>query len=88
MYYVRFCSATVVASLILFKGFNTTNTVSLLCGFVVTFLGFHILNLVILDETAQDSDGALALGGGSSLWHDHVHQRSTNSLNSPHTPLF
>ncbi|PPQ65113.1 hypothetical protein CVT24_003004 [Panaeolus cyanescens] len=48
MYYVTFSSATIVASLILFQGFNTTdasNTFSLLAGFIITFLGVHILNL-------------------------------------------
>lgn len=48
MYYVCFSTATIVASLILFQGFNTTsgtNTLSLLSGFVVTFLGVHLLNL-------------------------------------------
>lgn len=54
MYYVGFSSATIVASLILFQGFNTTdgtNTLSLLCGFIVTFLGVHLLNL------SRKSDG-------------------------------
>ncbi|KAJ3998096.1 DUF803-domain-containing protein [Lentinula boryana] len=48
MYYVGFTSATIVASLILFQGFNTDNTasaVSLLCGFAVTFLGVHVLDI-------------------------------------------
>ncbi|KAF8581276.1 DUF803-domain-containing protein [Ramaria rubella] len=48
MYYVTFSTATIVASLILFQGFNTTSatdTLSLLTGFVVTFLGVHLLNL-------------------------------------------
>lgn len=48
MYYVGFSTATIVASLILFQGFNTTggtNTVTLLAGFIVTFLGVHLLNL-------------------------------------------
>ncbi|KAF8156809.1 magnesium transporter NIPA-domain-containing protein [Crassisporium funariophilum] len=48
MYYVGFSTATIVASLILFQGFNTqdyTNILSLLAGFVVTFLGVHLLNL-------------------------------------------
>lgn len=48
MYYVGFSSATIVASLILFQGFNTTdstNTISLLAGFIVTFLGVHLLNI-------------------------------------------
>lgn len=48
MYYVGFSTATIVASLILFQGFNTTSgadTVTLLAGFIVTFLGVHVLNL-------------------------------------------
>lgn len=48
MYYVGFSTATIVASLILFQGFNTTdgtNTLTLLAGFIVTFLGVHLLNL-------------------------------------------
>ncbi|KAF9236071.1 magnesium transporter NIPA-domain-containing protein [Melanogaster broomeanus] len=48
MYYVGFSSATIVASLILFQGFNTTdatNTITLLAGFTVTFLGVHLLNI-------------------------------------------
>lgn len=56
MYYVCFSTATIVASLILFQGFNTTsgtNTFSLLTGFIVTFLGVHLLNLSRRD--AEDS---------------------------------
>jgi len=48
IYYVGFSTATIVASLILFQGFNTTdgtNTASLIAGFLVTFLGVHLLNL-------------------------------------------
>ncbi|KAG7441334.1 DUF803-domain-containing protein [Guyanagaster necrorhizus] len=48
MYYVGFSSSTIVASLILFQGFNTTdatNTISLISGFIVIFLGVHLLNL-------------------------------------------
>jgi hypothetical protein len=63
MYYVGFSSATIVASLILFQGFNTTdgtNTLSLLCGFVVTFLGVHLLNL----SRKADGDHHSALESG------------------------
>jgi len=48
MYYVTFSTAVIVASTILFQGFNTTNTtntLSLLAGFIVTFLGVHLLNI-------------------------------------------
>jgi uncharacterized membrane protein len=82
MYYVGFSTATIVASLILFQGFNTTdttNTVSLLCGFIVTFLGVHILNLSRRsDETRLAGDAGhnsrLSLTGRLSLdgWHGIV----------------
>ncbi|KAF9480968.1 DUF803-domain-containing protein [Pholiota conissans] len=48
LYYVGFSTCTIVASLILFQGFNTSdasNTFSLLAGFIITFLGVHLLNL-------------------------------------------
>jgi len=64
MYYVGFSSATIVASLILFQGFNTTdgsNTLSLLCGFIVTFLGVHLLNL---SRKSADSEHHSALESG------------------------
>ncbi|KAI0258994.1 magnesium transporter NIPA-domain-containing protein [Gloeopeniophorella convolvens] len=48
MYYVGFTTATIVASLILFQGLNTdnpSNTVSLILGFVIIFIGIHLLEL-------------------------------------------
>jgi hypothetical protein len=48
LYYVTFTTATLVASFILFGGFNTTdavNTISLLCGFLIIFTGVYLLNL-------------------------------------------
>ncbi|KAG9235940.1 magnesium transporter [Amylocarpus encephaloides] len=47
MYYVTFTTAVLTASFILFQGFNVTDTVetlSLLCGFIVIFLGVYLLN--------------------------------------------
>ena len=47
-------TATIAASLILFQGFNTTSgttTLSLLVGFIVTFLGVHLLDF---SRKAQD----------------------------------
>lgn len=67
MYYVGFSSATIVASLILFQGFNTTdgtNTVSLLMGFIVTFLGVHLLNISRVPSPPIDANGHSALEGG------------------------
>ncbi|KAG9311828.1 magnesium transporter NIPA-domain-containing protein [Chiua virens] len=66
MYYVGFSTATIVASLILFQGFNTsggTNTVTLLAGFIVTFLGVHLLNLSRQpDEPKGNGHSALETG--------------------------
>jgi hypothetical protein len=48
IYYVFFTTSTLVASAILFQGFNTTggtNTVSLLCGFLIIFMGVYLLNI-------------------------------------------
>ncbi|PAV20420.1 hypothetical protein PNOK_0304700 [Pyrrhoderma noxium] len=59
MYYVGFSSATIVASLILFQGLNTSDGVAsttLLCGFIITFLGVHLLNLSRVPESSRLSD--------------------------------
>jgi hypothetical protein len=48
LYYVTFTTCTLVASFILFQGFNTSdavNTISLLCGFLIIFTGVYLLNL-------------------------------------------
>jgi hypothetical protein len=61
LYYVTFTTATLCASFILFKGFNTSdavNTISLLCGFLVIFTGVYLLNL-----SRSDPDGHKLLGG-------------------------
>ncbi|KAF4591570.1 DUF803 domain membrane protein [Ophiocordyceps camponoti-floridani] len=57
LYYVTFTTATLCASFILFSGFNTTdavNTLSLLCGFLVTFTGVYLLNLSRGDPNAHN----------------------------------
>ncbi|KAL1983609.1 hypothetical protein VTN96DRAFT_10188 [Rasamsonia emersonii] len=61
LYYVTFTTATLCASFILFKGFNTTDavsTISLLCGFLVIFSGVYLLNL-----SRHDPDGRKMLAG-------------------------
>jgi len=66
MYYVGFSSCTIVASLILFQGFNTTggtNTISLLAGFAVTFIGVHLLNASRTPEPIREN-GHSALESG------------------------
>ncbi|KAL1859604.1 hypothetical protein VTK73DRAFT_7528 [Phialemonium thermophilum] len=73
LYYVTFTTATLCASFILFSGFNTTdtvNTLSLLCGFLVTFTGVYLLNL-----SRYDPNGAKAMarrGGGDATGTDMV----------------
>ncbi|KAF8648914.1 hypothetical protein AX16_006136 [Volvariella volvacea WC 439] len=66
MYYVGFSTATIIASLILFQGFNTTdasNTISLVAGFIVTFLGVHLLNLSRAPEPPRDPNHSSLEGG-------------------------
>jgi len=61
LYYVTFTTATLCASFILFGGFNTTdtvNTLSLICGFLITFTGVYLLNLSRTDPHGRK------LGGG------------------------
>jgi hypothetical protein len=61
---VTFTTCTLVASCLLFQGFNTTsavNTISLLCGFLIIFSGVYLLNL-----SREDSNGNQALNGHMS----------------------
>ncbi|KAL8715526.1 MAG: hypothetical protein Q9220_000862 [cf. Caloplaca sp. 1 TL-2023] len=56
LYYVTFTTATLCASFILFRGFNTTdavNTISLLSGFLVIFSGVYLLNLSRVDPNGH-----------------------------------
>ena len=56
LYYVTFTTCVLIASFILFQGFNTTdaiNTVSLICGFVTIFLGVFLLDMSRKDPTGQ-----------------------------------
>ncbi|CAN9097882.1 unnamed protein product [Alternaria alternata] len=60
LYYVMFTTCTLVASCLLFQGFNTTsavNTISLLCGFLIIFSGVYLLNL-----SREDPNGNKAFG--------------------------
>ncbi|KAL7267204.1 hypothetical protein RUND412_010220, partial [Rhizina undulata] len=68
LYYVTFTTATLCASFILFRGFNTTdpvNTISLLCGFLIIFGGVYLLNL-----SRTDPNGTRMLSGRRSLAYD------------------
>ncbi|KZV99644.1 hypothetical protein EXIGLDRAFT_724644 [Exidia glandulosa HHB12029] len=79
IYYVCFSTATIVASLILFQGFDTTdasNTISLITGFLTTFLGVHLLNHSRAPEPPR-GEQAVPLGNGV------LHPRLSLSLESP-----
>lgn len=74
IYYVFFSTATILASLIMFRGLNTSggvNTISLICGFLTTFLGVYLLNLSrsINSSTSLNDNGPL-----------HHRQRASHSL--------
>lgn len=67
MYYVGFSTATIVASVILFQGFNTddpANSISLLAGFVTTFLGVHLLEISRKPDSVHTHNGHSALESG------------------------
>lgn len=67
-YFVGFSSCTLLASIILFHGLNTTggaNTLSLLCGLFVICLGVYLLNL---SRSENESSG------------HHLHRSLSHSL--------
>ncbi|CAG9996604.1 unnamed protein product [Clonostachys byssicola] len=81
LYYVTFTTATLSASFILFSGFNTTdtvNTLSLLCGFLITFAGVYLLNLSRGDPNGQ----RLSRGGEDTTGTDMVSRLSMQSRRS------
>ncbi|KAL1925493.1 uncharacterized protein VTP21DRAFT_376 [Calcarisporiella thermophila] len=58
IYYVFFTTATILASVILFQGFNTSSTVniaSLFCGFLTIFAGVFLLNSSRTTNSARES---------------------------------
>lgn len=69
IYYVFFTTSTIIASAILFQGFNTTDagkTVSLICGFLIIFMGVYLLNLSREPESPK-GHSALQTGMMSEL---------------------
>jgi hypothetical protein len=66
---VCFTTCTLVASFLLFQGFNTTsavNTISLLCGFLIIFSGVYLLNLSRDDPNGNRSLGSQFTDGAPS----------------------
>jgi hypothetical protein len=77
IYYVFFTTATIIASAILFQGFNTTdavNTLSLLCGFSIIFMGVYLLNISRQPEPPKSQ-------------HQHTHSSLETGLMSEYRPL-
>jgi magnesium transporter len=66
IYYVTFTTAVLTASLVLFQGFNMTDsigTLSLLYGFLIIFSGVYLLNYRGNDaDRHKSSDESLANG--------------------------
>lgn len=82
LYYVTFTTCTLVASFILFQGFNTSdavNTISLLCGFLTIFTGVYLLNLSREDPEGR---GHMHLSNGSPFDLDGI---PTDSMSAPLT---
>lgn len=90
IYYVCFSTATIVSSLILFRGFGTqdaVNTLSLIVGFFVTFLGVYLLNISRLDPTgtAQNQGHDHSLENG--VMHPRMSLNATRLSISSEQPL-
>lgn len=67
IYYVGFSTATLVASVIMFQGFNTNDpakSISLLAGFVITFIGVHLLEISRKPANYHTANGHSTLEGG------------------------
>jgi hypothetical protein len=65
IYYVTFTTAVLTASFVLFQGFNMTNpieTMQLLCGFLIIFLGVYMLNYPSKDLDSHEFE---RLAGGT-----------------------
>ncbi|KAI0362914.1 DUF803-domain-containing protein [Pilatotrama ljubarskyi] len=77
MYYVGFSTATIVASIILFQGINTddpANSLSLLAGFITTFLGVHLLELSRSPETGRPSSDGYTRADGDVIGLETVYE--------------
>ncbi|KAI8808337.1 magnesium transporter [Cladochytrium replicatum] len=76
IYFVMFTTATIIASVILFQGFNEAlpiNVVTVFCGFITIFIGVFLLNeskqreasLTPLSLTAIGTSGGMGPGSAS-----------------------
>ncbi|CAJ0822943.1 16397_t:CDS:2 [Entrophospora sp. SA101] len=74
IYYVFFTTSTIIASVLLFQGFNTGNTanlITLFCGFLTIFAGVYLLNIaknegIGLASSLKENNTLLGSGGDTS----------------------
>ncbi|KXS11008.1 DUF803-domain-containing protein [Gonapodya prolifera JEL478] len=98
VYYVTFTTATISASVILFQGFNDTDTVqlvSIFCGFLTIFTGVFLLNSTrAAAEASKDLDddprgqfpNGMGNGNGSAYPSPNRTGGAGSSHFSPHRP--
>ncbi|KAF2124777.1 DUF803-domain-containing protein [Dothidotthia symphoricarpi CBS 119687] len=85
LYYVTFTTCTLIASCLLFQGFNTTssvNTISLLCGFLTIFSGVYLLNLSREDSQIRNACDSYADGLPSDPLSEFHTRRSMQARRS------
>lgn len=95
LYYVSFTTCTLTASFLLFRGFNTSDAVSiisLIMGFVITFIGVYLLNMSRSDDVQNlmpthageemPMDNTTA---GFQARHSFSHRRSYSGRSSDHS---
>jgi uncharacterized membrane protein len=90
LYYVTFTTATLCASFILFKGFNTTNavnTISLISGFLIIFSGVYLLNISRSDLDGKEL-GALKSVDGMPMENTVAGLQTRRSLQLGRRPSF
>ncbi|KAJ1656435.1 hypothetical protein IWQ61_003992 [Dispira simplex] len=87
IYYVFFTTATIVASITLFRGLNKTDTVditSLICGFLTIFIGVFLLNTCKAELAATDKSMADSINLREIRSVDHGSSDSVGLLESHH----
>lgn len=88
IYYVFFTFSTILASVLLFQGFNTSTApaVSLLGGFIVIFTGVYLLNLNrMIDPVTQQPRMSLVTGEGTTRYseqHDRLLDQQRTMMHS------
>jgi hypothetical protein len=77
---VTFTTFTLIASFVLFRGFNTNdpvNTISLICGFLIIFTGVYLLNL-----SRSDPHGVNSANGNAHPFDDGIPTDAVSGLHS------